>query len=77
MKRMVIPFVAVSVLAFGYAACCAAVNEDNILPHTVIDGIDVGGMNVQEASGVLEHNADKHRRKVAIDVRFAGKNYPV
>ena len=77
MKRMVISLVAVSVLAVGYAACCAAVNEDYILPHTVIDGIDVGGMNVWEASEVLEHNADEHRRKVAIDVRFAGKDYPV
>lgn len=77
MKRKVIFFVALIVLAVGYFACCAAVDEERILPHTSVNGINIGGFKVQEAVSLLERDADSQRSAEEFAVRLAGKVYPV
>ena len=49
MKRIIIPIAVVFVLAICYFACCAAVDKERILPRTSVNGVDIGGMEVQEA----------------------------
>ena len=77
MKRRVIPIVAAVVLAAGYSVCCAAVDEEHILPHTLVNGIDISGMEVQEAVSLLERDTDSRQSTAVITVRFAEKEYPV
>lgn len=77
MKRRVILIVAAVVLAAGYSACCAAVDEEHILPHTLVNGIDISGMEVQEAASLLERDTDSRQSKAVITVRFAENEYPV
>lgn len=77
MKRMVIPIAAAVVLAGGYVACCASVNEKCILPHTLVNGVEIGGMEVQEAVSLLEENADSRQSTAVVTVRFDGNEYPI
>ena len=77
MKRMRILLAAAGVLAVGYFACCAAVDGEYILPHTSVNGIDISGMNEQEAMERLGRDADARKSAAVIDVRFAGQEYPV
>lgn len=77
MKFRGILLAAAFVFAVGYVACCAAVDEDHILPHTSINGVDISGMKVQDAISLLECDAESYQSTAVISVRFAEKEYPV
>lgn len=77
MKRIIIPIAVVFVLAICYFACCAAVDKERILPRTSVNGVDIGGMEVQEAVSFLEREADSRRNTAVITVRLGEKEYPV
>ena len=76
MKRVVISIVAVMAAA-GYLACCAAVNQEHLLPHTSVNGIDIGGMETQEAVDLLEKEAASRQNTAIIPVRFKQKEYAI
>ena len=76
MKRVVISIVAVMAAA-GYLACCAAVNQEHLLPHTSVNGIDIGGMETQEAVDLLEKEAASRQNIAIIPVRFKQKEYAI
>lgn len=77
MKRVIIPIAAIFVLAACYFACCAAVDVERILPHTSVNGIDIGGMEAKEAASFLERETDSRRSTAVIPVCFGEKEYPV
>lgn len=75
MKRMIIPLVAAGILATSYIVCCGAVDEEKVLPRTLVNGIDISGMKVQDAVSMLESGELKSQGTMVIPVRFAEKEY--
>lgn len=77
MKRMIIPLVAAAFFSAGYIACCGAVDAEKVLPRTLVNGIDISGMNVQDAVSILERGEALSQGTMVVPVRFAEREYPV
>lgn len=77
MKRMRILMVAAIILIACYVACCMAVDDVHILPNTIVNGMDISGMDSKEAIALLENDAESRRREAVITVSFEGKDYQV
>ena len=58
MKRMRILMIAAIILIACYVACCMAVDDVHILPNTVVNGMDISGMDSKEAIALLENDAE-------------------
>ena len=77
MKRMIMPLVVAAILAAGYLVCCAAVDGEKVLPRTLANGIDISGMKIQDAVGLLRNEETLSQGTVTVPVRFAESEYSV
>ena len=77
MKRIRIPVIAAVFFAAGYIACCMQVDQIHMLPNTVVNGMDISGMDKKEAVELLKRDAVSRQQQAVITVNFAGKDYRV
>lgn len=77
-KRMKGRILAVlSVLAVLYLLLCAVTDTEHILPHTRINGLQLGGMDEREAAAALEADAKMRRQAAVFTVTAAGYTYQI
>ena len=63
--------VALGVLACAYVGLCAWVGSSGaIFPHTVVGGVDVSGMTVEQAASALDQAVARHGDQMAAAVTY-------
>ncbi len=73
----VIVGVVVAALAAGYLACCAVVDQDTVLGHAMVNGVDLSGMTYDQALEAVETAAQAKYEGVALTVEAEGETYQV
>lgn len=66
-----------AVLVIGYVVCCAMVDQETVLGHFVVNGVDLKGMTRQEAAAALEAECQADYGEAAISVEANGDVYEV
>lgn len=63
---------AAAVLAGGYGVLCGQVKETNILPKTVVNGVDLSGMTREEAAKALMEDFQARYTEAKLEVSVEG-----
>ena len=66
-----------ALLFIAYVILCFEADSEHILPRTVVNGKDLGGMTWEEASAKLDKDADSRKNEAVIRVDFDGEIYTV
>lgn len=66
-----------ALLAVLYLLLCAVTDTEHILPNTRINGLQLGGMDVQTAAAALEADTKARRGTAVFTVTAAGHTYQV
>ena len=74
---LLIPAVALVVLAGGYILLCALANTERMLPRTTVNKVDLSGMTREEAMAALKADVKESRSAANFTVAFEGKSYTV
>ncbi|MCD7857759.1 MAG: VanW family protein [Clostridiales bacterium] len=69
--------VVVAALAAGYLACCAVVDQDTVLGHAMVNGVDLSGMTYDQALEAVETAAQTEYEGVVLTVEAEGETYQV
>ncbi|MCD7919449.1 MAG: VanW family protein [Clostridiales bacterium] len=69
--------VVVAALAAGYLVCCGAVDQDKVLGHTTVNGVDLQGMTYDQALEAVDAAAQEEYGSVALTVEAVGETYQV
>ncbi|MCD8368429.1 MAG: VanW family protein [Clostridiales bacterium] len=68
---------AVVVLAAGYLACCGVVDQDTVLGHATVNGVDLQGMTYDQALEAVEAVSQEEYDGVVLTVEAVGETYQV
>lgn len=74
-KNRLIPVAAGVLLAAAYLILCAGVDPERILPGTAVNGVELGGMTLDEAVEALHEDADSKRNGAVLTISFEGERY--
>jgi vancomycin resistance protein YoaR len=67
----------VILLAAAYLGCCAGVDQNTVLGHTVVNGVDLRGMTQSEAENALQAAYEQTYGQAALTVEAEGQSYTV
>ncbi|MCD7917677.1 MAG: hypothetical protein LUF84_04350, partial [Clostridiales bacterium] len=67
----------VVVLAAAYLVCCGLVDQDTVLGHAIVSGVDLQGMTYDEAVEAVEAASQEAYDSVVLTVEAAGETYQV
>lgn len=79
MKRL-IPWIITGVLALsagGYLLLCVLADTEHMLPGTIVNGVSIGRMTLEEATDTLKKETKKGDKSAKLLVAFEGKSYTV
>ncbi len=75
--KLILAAVVLALLLGGYTALCAAVNTEQILPHTTVNGVDLSGMTREAAAAALEADFTDRYSDSQLTVTANGEDYTV
>jgi len=71
-RGLFVPIAAAAVAAVivGYLGLCAWVGSAGVMPNTTLGGLDVSGMDAQQAQATVEQALEKHGSKASVTLTY-------